>query len=231
MYGDRQTHYFSVALIKRNSLSDVRALTDLKGKKACFAAVGTLAGWFIPINTVSMRIFKYVVCKNLSLKCLQLMKHGGMSVYDCNNHIKSATNYFGDSCAVNSLINRYNPIGDNSEKLCKICGGSTAWQKCTVHDPYYGYHGAVQCLMDKGEIAFVKHTALECLENPHGYQLLCKDGSRQLVSEYTKCNWGRVPTDAIVTTTAKSVEDRQSYQKFFKVSFLSWFWTRLFHFI
>lgn len=39
-----------------------------------------------------------------------------MEIVDCNNHIKTAINFFGPSCAVNSLINRYNPIGDNSDK-------------------------------------------------------------------------------------------------------------------
>jgi len=41
----------------------------------------------------------------------QLMQRGGMDVIDCNNHVKSAIKYFGPSCAVNSLIDKYNPIG------------------------------------------------------------------------------------------------------------------------
>lgn len=39
------------------------------------------------------------------------MKHGGMEIVDCNNHVKSTINFFGTSCAVNSLVNKYNPIG------------------------------------------------------------------------------------------------------------------------
>jgi hypothetical protein len=39
------------------------------------------------------------------------MQKGGMDVIDCNNHVKSAIKYFGPSCAVNSLIDKYNPIG------------------------------------------------------------------------------------------------------------------------
>lgn len=34
-----------------------------------------------------------------------------MDIIDCNNHVKSAINFFGPSCAVNSLIDKYNPIG------------------------------------------------------------------------------------------------------------------------
>lgn len=44
------------------------------------------------------------------------MKEGDMKVVDCNNHVKNAIEFFGKSCAVNSLINKYNPIGDNSDK-------------------------------------------------------------------------------------------------------------------
>lgn len=90
----------------------------------------------------------------------QLMKEGGLEIYDCNNHVKSAIKYFGPSCAVNSLINKYNPIGDNSDKLCKICGATLPGQKCTPKDPYYGYEGAFKCLLEKGDIAFLKHSTI-----------------------------------------------------------------------
>lgn len=39
-----------------------------------------------------------------------------MEVIDCNNHVKNAINFFGESCAANSLNDKYNPIGDNSDK-------------------------------------------------------------------------------------------------------------------
>lgn len=34
-----------------------------------------------------------------------------MEVIDCNNHVKSTIRFFGPSCAVNSLIDKYNPLG------------------------------------------------------------------------------------------------------------------------
>lgn len=51
-FSDGSTEYYAVALIKKNTLSDVYNLGHLKGKKACFAGVGTQAGWNIPVNTV-----------------------------------------------------------------------------------------------------------------------------------------------------------------------------------
>jgi melanoma-associated antigen p97 len=48
------------------------------------------------------------------------MKEGNMEIVDCNNHVKNAIKFFGQSCAVHSLINKYNPIGDNSDKLVDL---------------------------------------------------------------------------------------------------------------
>lgn len=47
------TSHYAVAVVKKNTLADVTSLRDLRGKKACFANVGTLAGWIIPVYTVN----------------------------------------------------------------------------------------------------------------------------------------------------------------------------------
>jgi hypothetical protein len=72
----------------------VENFEDLRGAKACFAKVGSLAGWTIPIH--------------------RLFKSGVMDVVDCNNHVKSAIEFFGTSCAINSLQDRYNPLGETN---------------------------------------------------------------------------------------------------------------------
>lgn len=88
------------------------------------------------------------------------MKEAGMEVIDCNNHVKSTTNFFGPSCAVNSLKDKYNPIGDNSDKLCLLCIGKIPGGRCTDSDPYAGYDGAFRCLLEAGEVAFLKHNTV-----------------------------------------------------------------------
>nr|CAD7398480.1 unnamed protein product [Timema cristinae] len=204
LYSGRQKFYHAVAVVKKGgTMADVRSLHDLRGKRACFAEVGTLAGWVIPIFT--------------------LMREGGMEVIDCNNHVKSAIRYFGPSCAVNSLIDKYNPIGDNSDKLCKLCIGKVPGERCTPADPYAGFEGAFRCLLEAGDVAFLKHTTVQEMTatnldfsgiSKNDYELLCRDGSRRSVDEYHQCNWGSVPTHAIVTTSAKTVETRKQYQRF-----------------
>lgn len=46
------------------------------------------------------------------------------------------------------------------------------------------------------------------------FELLCKDGSRRPLDDFRACNWGSVPTNAIVTSSATTVEDRVKLQKF-----------------
>ncbi|XP_057650836.1 melanotransferrin [Diorhabda carinulata] len=195
-------YYYAVAVVKVGSLSYVNSLHHLRGTKACFAGVETFAGWILPINT--------------------LMKEGGMDIVDCNNHVKSAINYFGPSCAVNCLTDQFNPIGDNSDKLCQLCVGKIPGGRCTDSDPYAGYEGAFRCLLEAGEIAFLKHNTVQELLSGlefgsldiNNFQLLCKDGSRRPLSEYLACNWGKVPSDAVVVSSAVSYEERTKLQRF-----------------
>ena len=63
-----------------------------------------------------LTVIKLTIKDNSNFHLLQLMKEGNMKIVDCNNHVKNAIEFFGQSCAVNSLINKYNPIGDNSDK-------------------------------------------------------------------------------------------------------------------
>ncbi|KAK9877031.1 hypothetical protein WA026_016058 [Henosepilachna vigintioctopunctata] len=197
-----QNHYYAVALVKKGTLADVTSLHHLRGKRACFSGVQTYAGWVLPIYT--------------------LIKNGGMEIIDCNNHVKSAIEYFGPSCAVNSLSDRYNPIGDNSDKLCQLCIGKVPGGRCTNSDPYAGYEGAFRCLLEAGEIAFLKHTtALELIRDQtliglsdQSFELLCLDGARYPVQDYLRCNWGKVSSDSVVVSSAASYEEKKLYQKF-----------------
>ncbi|CAK9812062.1 MELTF [Anthophora plagiata] len=203
IYESGLNYQYAVAVIKKGSLTDVQSLNDLRGKKACFAGLGMLAGWIIPVHT--------------------LMKQGGLEIIDCNNHVKSAIKYFGPSCAVNSLIDKYNPLGDNSDQLCKLCTGKTSGEKCTTADSYAGYEGAFRCLVEAGEIAFLVHTTVNEMTSTtfdlnsvkkDQFELLCRDGTRKSIDEYTHCNWGNVPSRAIVTSSATKVETRRLYQRF-----------------
>lgn len=57
-------------------------------------------------------------------------------------------------------MDHYNPLGDNSDQLCKLCIGKIPGERCTNADPYAGYEGAFRCLLEAGEIAFLVHTTV-----------------------------------------------------------------------
>ena len=50
-------NYYAVAVVKKGGLPEVHSLNELRGKKACFAGVGSQAGWNIPIHTVIETVF------------------------------------------------------------------------------------------------------------------------------------------------------------------------------
>ncbi|KAJ8686639.1 hypothetical protein QAD02_022433 [Eretmocerus hayati] len=203
VYDNRLKHQYAVAVIKKGSLPDVTHISNLRGKKACFAGVETLAGWVTPIYN--------------------LMRRGNLGIADCNNHVKSANQFFGPSCAVNSLDSKYNPLGDNSDQLCKICIGKIPGGKCTSADPYYGYGGAFRCLVESGEIAFLVHTTVKQMTSTNfdlnsitqdQFELLCLNGSRMSIDDFKSCHWGEVPSNAVVVSTDTTLERRYFYQKF-----------------
>lgn len=55
------------------------------------------------------------------------------------------------------------------------------------------------------------------------FKLLCKDGTRRPVDEYRNCNWGTVPSRAVVTSSALDYETRRQFQKFLETA------VRIFH--
>lgn len=107
-----------------------------------------------------------------------------------------------------------------------MCVGKVPGGWCTSTDPYVGFEGAFKCLMEAGDIAFLKHTTVQEMVASKSYkgvstdqfQLLCKNGQRMPVTEYLQCNWGMVPSNAIVTSSARTIEQRKQYQKFLQAA-------------
>ena len=145
-----------------------------------------------------------------------------MNITDCNNHVKSAIGFFGTSCAVNSLQDRYNPLGDNPHQFCELCGSATPGVRCTNRDPYAEYSGALMCLKEKGDIAFLNEkTLIAAGENPDDFELLCPQTDiygglaglkRMPVSSYKECAWGVAPGNALVVSSAMNLEERFAIQ-------------------
>ncbi|XP_054168696.1 melanotransferrin-like [Oppia nitens] len=201
LYGStKEKGYYSVAVVKTQSSSYIRDLRDLRGKKACFTGVGHLSGWVIPIS--------------------RLLDEELFDIRDCNNIIRSAASFFGDSCAPNSLIDKNNPIGNNPLSICSLCSAADPDKsKCSGNDIFANFEGAFQCLSRVGDVAFLKHTTINEISrykniNKNDYELLCPNGGRRPINAYQDCNWGYVPSHAIVISSATLPEDRHKIQKF-----------------
>jgi hypothetical protein len=80
--------------------------------------------------------------------------------------------------------------------------------------------------LEAGQVAFLKHTTVSEMTRSKLYksvsedqfELLCKNGERRPVSEYMNCNWGAVPSNALVTSSARSIEERKRYQRFLQLA-------------
>uniref|UniRef100_A0A4W3I7P4 Transferrin-a n=1 Tax=Callorhinchus milii TaxID=7868 RepID=A0A4W3I7P4_CALMI len=155
----------------------------LKGKKSCHTGIGRSAGWNVPMG--------YLVQKKAIKPC----------------EIFNST-YFSESCA---------PGADVTSKLCSLCVGRRVGlqhtDKCagSSNEEYSGYSGAFRCLVEAGDVAFVKHTTVT--ENTDGngkadwnrqlkskdYALLCSDGSVKSIADYKTCYLAKVPAHAVIS--------------------------------
>ena len=96
------------------------------------------------------------------------------------------------------------------ERMCDACAGQGD-EKCSMDsiiEDYYGYDGALQCLKQgDGDVAFIDAYTFDDAIINNGYNkndfvLLCPDGKTVQYTgadSYEECNFGRVPSHALVT--------------------------------
>ncbi|XP_061776368.1 transferrin-a [Nerophis ophidion] len=143
-------------------------IRDLEGKKSCHTGLGKSAGWNIPIGT---------------LVSMDILKWKSIEDKPIEEAVAS---FFSKSCV---------PGAARETKLCDGCKGDCSRSH---NEPYYDYSGAFQCLVEGGDVAFVKHLTVPDSEKAN-YELLCPDNTRAPVEEYKKCHLARVPAHAVVS--------------------------------
>ncbi|XP_006883485.1 PREDICTED: inhibitor of carbonic anhydrase-like [Elephantulus edwardii] len=119
--------------------------------------------------------------------------------------------FFSRSCAPGAALN---------SSLCALCSSSlpSAPDTCTPNsqESYYGFTGAFRCLVEKGDVAFLKHSTV--LQNTDGknpapwakdlkhedFEFLCLDGTRRPVTEAQSCHLAKVPNHAVFSRKGKA---------------------------
>uniref|UniRef100_A0A8P0SXR4 Transferrin-like domain-containing protein n=1 Tax=Canis lupus familiaris TaxID=9615 RepID=A0A8P0SXR4_CANLF len=131
-------------------------------------------------------------------------------LYNRINHCEF-DKFFSQGCAPGSMRN---------SSLCALCIGSAnvPGKECVPnnHERYYGYTGAFRCLVEKGDVAFVKDQTV--LQNTGGkntedwakdlkeedFELLCPDGQRKSVDKAPECFLAKAPNHAVVSRKDKA---------------------------
>ncbi|XP_026557455.1 serotransferrin [Pseudonaja textilis] len=177
----RTARGYFAVAVAKTSDTDVNWNT-LRGKKSCHTGVGRTAGWNIPMGLINSQ-------NNLSC------------------HFDT---FFKESCA---------PGAPLESTLCKLCkgsggeGGLSEKYKCkpNSNEIYYSYAGALRCLIEGGQVAFVKQSIItEVTEGqnkpawasgvtPSDFVLLNKNGERCHHDEYERCHLAQVCNHAVVS--------------------------------
>ncbi|XP_063772434.1 melanotransferrin isoform X2 [Pseudophryne corroboree] len=178
-------NYYAVAVVRKNPL-DAFTINELKGRKSCHTGYMRTAGWNIPIGVLTRK---------------------GVIRPDGCNIANAVSDFFSASCVPGANQKEF------SAKLCQLCKGDGSGNgKCenSNKEEYYDYSGAFRCLVEAGEVAFVKHSTV--FDNSDGnsqeawaknlkssdFQLLCPNGARAEVTQYEDCNWAQVPAHAVM---------------------------------
>ncbi|XP_015270876.1 PREDICTED: ovotransferrin-like [Gekko japonicus] len=154
------------------------SLCDLRGKKSCHTGIGRSAGWNIPVGRLLEKN-----CTNWAGAEIEPIE-------------RAVAEFFSFSCVPGAQTEQ--------QSLCHLCKKPD----CLASDPYAGYAGALQCLIDGvGDVAFVKDATVLSLpeEERKKYELLCDDGSTRPLEQYANCHLASVPAHAVV---ARSVNGR-----------------------
>uniref|UniRef100_A0A8C6XNY9 Lactotransferrin n=1 Tax=Naja naja TaxID=35670 RepID=A0A8C6XNY9_NAJNA len=176
-----ETSGYFAVAVAKKSDTDINWNT-LRGTRSCHTSVGRTAGWNIPMGLINKQ-------NNLSCR------------FDT---------FFKESCA---------PGAPLESTLCKLCkgsggeGGLSEKYKCkpNSNEMYYSYGGAFRCLIEVGQVAFIKHTTITEFTQGQNrpawasgvtssdFVLLNQNGERCPYDKYERCHLAKVCRHAVVS--------------------------------
>ncbi|XP_055328376.1 LOW QUALITY PROTEIN: melanotransferrin-like [Paramacrobiotus metropolitanus] len=204
IHDDPEPFFYAVAVVKRTDLTT--SLLDLRGRRTCHGQVYGAVGWAYPINFL-------------------ITQHRVRLAYDCQDLAYQISQIFEKACAPGALNTAHYRSVMHLENLCDLCmGDGENYCARNPSEPYFGSNGAFKCLAEGGgHVAFVPHGIPRANTDGRNmrtwsralvsqdYQLLCTDGTRGSISDFKKCNIGRVPTNALLTARSRGQKEVESY--------------------
>lgn len=119
-------------------------------------------------------------------------------VTQCNSVVQNLIRYLGDSCIPNSLSEIFNPFGDNTQEVCRLCYNTGLSDWCGSLDRYSGNQGALRCLREHTEnfeskykpvVAFLRDQEVELASGDgfpkENYELLCPSKMPKQVNTFS----------------------------------------------
>lgn len=195
------TEYYGVAVVLESfCAAPVKpTFADLKGKRSCHTGYRKTSGWVLPLGFLVEEGIADVVSNDP----------------DVQADAETAANFFSEVCAPRVTSDGPAAGGNSYPPLCTACGGD-----CTEASPYYDYPGTMRGLMEGVcDVAFTKETvpltyttdgsAPESWSNgiKNDFRLLCPNGGCETVDNFANCNLARVPSHAIVGSSALQSSD------------------------
>ncbi|NWY38100.1 TRFE2 protein, partial [Sylvia atricapilla] len=175
---DQGNCVFAVAIAKRGALD----IQSLRGVRSCHNGARWTSGWNIPLG--------FLLARNY------------LSWDEAQPLSQAISEYFNASCIPG--------VGVAAPRLCALCQGQKSYVRDRNHfcetssnEPFYDSEGAFRCLKDGvADVAFLDHLRIMSAtgkSEQREYELLCPDGSRAELTEYSSCNLGKGPGRGIIT--------------------------------
>ena len=76
---------------------------------------GTAEGWVLPLSHLMGDLH-------------------AINITQCNSVVQNLIQFLGDSCVPNALQSAFNPFGDNTQEICRLCSDVGTQAYCTSRD-------------------------------------------------------------------------------------------------
>lgn len=135
MYSEtvKEKNSFVVAVVRERPTPVISSFSDLQGRNACFPEYGGIA-YLSFLNVTRSKKLVTDTCK----------------------YAKVVSTFLNYACAPGAQDKNHNvSVGSQAaKKLCKLCGEKTC--DASPDNKYFGDAGAIACLDDVGDIAFLE---------------------------------------------------------------------------